>query len=138
MAGRHVIAYNSSQYSGTMIVEPTRRPYLSAMRFSAMQRKFERRAAAVLAVLALTCPGVGLAQTSTVAAPPQPQNPDAIVAQMAAQLPPPVTAPIVTSPVPPAGQGQIKVIARVGKAVACAKAVGSAVLTAAPRLPKTN
>ena len=58
-----------------------------------MQRKFERRAAAVLAVLALTCPGVGLAQTSTVAAPPQPQNPDAIVAQMAAQLPPPVTAP---------------------------------------------
>ncbi len=58
-----------------------------------MQRKFERRAAAMLAVLALTCAGVGLAQTSTVAAPPQPQNPDAIVAQMAAQLPPPVTAP---------------------------------------------
>ena len=58
-----------------------------------MQRKFERRAAAVLAVLALTCPALGLAQTPAVSAPPPAESSDAVVAPMAAQLPPPVTAP---------------------------------------------
>ena len=69
-----------------------------------MQRKFERRAAAVLAVLALTCPALGLAQTPAVSAPPPAESSDAVVAQMAAKLQPPPSvtapAPVVAAPAP--------------------------------------
>ena len=73
-----------------------------------MQRKFERRAAAVLAVLALSCPALGLAQTPS--APPAAESPDAVVAQMAAKLPPPTTmaapAPAPAAAPTPAPQTQ--------------------------------
>ena len=64
-----------------------------------MQRKFERRAAAVLAVLALSCPALGLAQTPS--APPAAESQDAVVAQMAAKLPPPAAT---AAPTPAASQ----------------------------------
>ena len=69
-----------------------------------MQRKFERRVAAMLAVLAMSCPGMGLAQTQSVASPAN--TPDAVVAQMAAQLPPPTMAspPVAATPAPPPAQ----------------------------------
>ncbi len=68
-----------------------------------MQRKFERRVAAMLAVLAMSCSGLGLAQTQTVASPANAT--DAVVAQMAAQLPPPtITSPPPAASAPPPSQ----------------------------------
>ena len=70
-----------------------------------MQRKFERRAAAVLAVFALSFTALahpGFAQTRPGAAPAQPATQDAVVTQMAAKMPPPEVAASTSAPTQPA------------------------------------
>ena len=82
-----------------------------------MQRKFERRAAAMLAVLALSCPGLGHAQTPNLTSPPPAASADSVVAQMAATLPPPTPAttaasvptPAAQTPAPPLGTAAMTV-----------------------------